>query len=392
MQLDNGPAIAMIEPIGGHSGNDFYDFGLCKAIADQGIRVVFYTCDETTLDQQFAFSFPTVKPYRRIYGRDPKWLRGFRYAAGSWQAATHAARQGLNIAHVHIYHFAWRELLNIMLFRLRGLRIVATIHDVENFETFGNQPKHTNHAVFMKQIDRIVVHSEYAKQCILKYFINYPQERIDIVPHGDTDFLFKNPLSRQEARARLQLPQQGRIVLFFGQIKKVKGLDVLLQAWVHVRQQQPQARLVVVGRPWKVEQQLFDQIVEQHQLQDSVVLNYQYVPNELIPVYYAAADLVVLPYREIYSSGVMVRSLDYGAAILASDLPAFRDIITDNENGLLFRTEDSRHLAERILEVLNDDERLQRLRQRAIETAERKFSWNYIGSTMADVYKKVLYE
>ncbi|MCS6917797.1 MAG: glycosyltransferase family 4 protein [Chitinophagales bacterium] len=391
--LHNGKiAVAMVEPIGGHSGNDFYDFGLCKALAEQGARLVFYTCDETTLDQRFAFPFATEKPFRRIYGTDPKWLRGMRYVLGSWRTVTHAVRNRLQLAHLHIYHFASRELLNLLLFRMRGFRIVATIHDVENFETYGQQPKHSHHGAFMSRLDRIIVHSDYARQSVLRHFKGYPPDRIHVVPHGDADFLFKRPLLPQEARRQLHLPLDARIVLFFGQIKKVKGLDVLLNAWAIVRQRNPRAHLVVVGRPWKVEQEIFDRIVREKQLESSCTFNYAYIPNEDIPVYYAAADLVVLPYREIYSSGVMVRSLDYGAAIVASDLSAFRNIITDNDNGLLFRNEDAVHLAERILEVLDDDVRLQQLRERAHQTAEQRFSWNQIGSQVMEVYHKALHE
>lgn len=392
MQHNGKLGVALVEPIGGHSGNDFYDFGLCKALAEQGMEVVFYTCDETTLDRRFVFPFRTEKTFRRIYGADPKWLRGIRYAFGAFRTVVHASRRRLKLAHLHIYHFASRELLNLLLFRLNGFRIVATIHDVENFETYGQQNRSANYGAFLKRIDRIIVHSEYARQSVIRHFRDFPADRIHIVPHGDADFLFKRPLTRRQARQQLGLPDEARIVLFFGQIKKVKGLDVLLHAWSLVQQKNPRARLVVVGRPWKVEQQEFDRIVAEKNLASSCIFNYNYIPNESIPVYFAAADLVALPYREIYSSGVMVRSLDYGAAIVASDLQAFRSIITDNQNGLLFRNEDAEHLAQRILEVLDDDERLERLRIQAKETAEKKFSWSHIAGEVIEVYKKALYE
>jgi glycosyltransferase involved in cell wall biosynthesis len=382
--------VAMVEPIGGHSGNDFYDFGLCKAVADQGTEMVFYTCDETDLDTRFTFPFKTEKPFRKIYGRDPKLLRGMRYAIGSWRAASHAAALGLNVAHFHIYHFAGREYLNMLLFHRKGFRIVATIHDVENFEQFGEEIDAGKYAKFEKVIDRVIVHSQYAKESVKKYFPSFPDERIHIVPHGDSDFLFPRPATAAEARKQLNLPADQKLVLFFGQIKKVKGLDVLLRAWAIVRDKLKGAKLLVVGRPWKVEQELFDGIVRENNLEPDCILNYSYVPNDVIPAYFAAADIVVLPYREIYSSGVMIRSLDYGAAIIASDLDTFKKIIVDGENGVLFRNEDEQDLAEKILALIPDEPKLKHLRINAKKTADEKFSWELIGKKVNEIYKLAL--
>jgi len=379
--------VAMVEPIGGHSGNDFYDFGLCKAVAEQGTELVFYTCDETDLDTKFSFPFKTEKPFKKIYGTDPKLLRGARYAVGSYNAANHAARSGLKVVHFHVYHFAGREYLNFYFFKRKGFKIVATIHDVENFENFGEKVDTSKYSKFEKVIDHVIVHSDYAKNSVKKYFPHFPEQKIHVVPHGDSDFLFNKPIDRIEARKQLNLPLDQKLVLFFGQIKKVKGLDVLLKAWAIVRDQLKDAKLLVVGRPWKVEQDFFDSIVKEKNLEPDCILNYSYVPNEIIPAYFAAADIVVLPYREIYSSGVMIRSLDYSAAIIASDLDTFRKIIVNGENGVLFKNEDESDLAQKILSLIHDEEKMKRLRVNAKKTADEKFSWELIGRKVNEVYK-----
>lgn len=157
-----------------------------------------------------------------------------------------------------------------------------------------------------------------------------------------------------------------------------------------VRDKMKGARLLVVGRPWKVEQALFDNIIKEKNLEPDCILNYSYVPNDVIPAYFAAADIVVLPYREIYSSGVMIRSLDYGAAIIASDLDTFKKIIVDGENGVLFRNEDESDLAEKILSLIHDEAKLKQLRLNARKTADEKFSWELIGKKVNEIYKLAL--
>ena len=382
--------VAMVEPIGGHSGNDFYDFGLCKSIADQGTDLVFYTCDETDLDTKFSFPFKTEKPFKKIYGKEHKLLRGIRYAIGSFNASNHASRAGLKVVHFHVYHFAGREYLNFLLFKRKGFKIIATVHDIESFDKYGEEINVGKYAKFGRMIDHIIVHSDYAKASLKKYFPHFPEQNIHTVPHGDSDFLFNQTIDRTEARKQLNLPLDQKLVLFFGQIKKVKGLDVLLRAWAIVCEQMKDAKLVVVGRPWKVDQDLFDKIIREKNLEANCILNYAYVPNEVIPVYFAAADIVVLPYREIYSSGVMIRSLDYGAAIIASDLEAFKKIIVEGENGVLFKNEDENDLAAKILSLINDEAKLKHLRINAKKTADEKFSWPLIGKKVNEIYKLAL--
>jgi glycosyltransferase involved in cell wall biosynthesis len=238
--------VAMVEPIGGHSGNDFYDFGLCKAVAEQGTELTFYTCDETDLDTKFSFPFRTQKPFKKIYGTDPKVLRGLRYALGSWNASRHAAKSGAKVVHFHIYHFAGREYLNFYLFRRNGFKVVATIHDIESFDKFGEEIDAGKYAKFERSIDQIIVHSDYAKASLKKYFPNFPESKVHIVPHGDSDFLFNKPITKEEARKKLGLPMDQKLVLFFGQIKKVKGLDVLLKAQAIIRDNMPDVKLLVV--------------------------------------------------------------------------------------------------------------------------------------------------
>lgn len=382
--------VAMVEPIGGHSGNDFYDFGLCKAVADEGTELSFYTCDETDLDTKFSFPFRTVKPFKKIYGKENKLIRGFRYAIGAWNTARDAAKSGAEVVHFHVYHFAAREYLNFFLFRRKKFKVVATIHDIESFDKYGQEIDQGKYIKFRRAIDQIIVHSDYAKTSLKKYFPDFPERNIHIVPHGDSDFLYNTPIAKEEARKKLGLPADQKLVLFFGQIKKVKGLDVLLRAHAIVRDKMPGVKLLVVGKPWKVEQDEFDAIVKEKNLEKDCILNYAYVPNEIIPYYFAAADIVTLPYREIYSSGVMIRSLDYSAAIISSDLDTFKKIIVEGENGVMFRNEDEKDLAEKIMMLLQDEEKMKRLRINAKKTADEKFSWKIIGGRVNEIYRLAL--
>ena len=179
--------VSFVEPIGGHRGNDFYDFGLCKALSDTNVELTFYTCDETDLDKKFNFRFQTNKCFNRIYGTDFILIRGLRYFRGALKMIADAKRKKSSLVHLHIYHFAWREFFLLWLFRRNNFRVVATVHDVEDFQKFGNEINISKYKKFERRIDRIIVHSDFAKTSLQEYFSKFPPEKIHQVPHGDTD-------------------------------------------------------------------------------------------------------------------------------------------------------------------------------------------------------------
>ncbi len=384
--------VAFVEPIGGHRGNEFYDFGLCKAVNDAGVEITFYTCDETHLDEKFQFAFPTVKTFYRVFGNDWKIIRGIRFVNAIRKSVRDAKAKKYNVLHANIYHFSRLELLILQLFKRNGFKIVATVHDVEDFQKYGTEINSNKYLKFEKLIDRIIVHSDYAKESLEKYFKQFPASHIHKVPHGDSDFLYAANCSMNEAREKLNLPANKQLILFFGQIKKVKGLDVLLKAFALLRKQNPNVQLVVAGPTYKVEEDDFLNIIRENKMQADCILRLEYIANELIPYYFQACDIVALPYRKIYSSGVLIRSLDYGAAIVASDLDVFKDIITNGENGILFQSENAEDLADKMAKLLADKSLQEKLRAAAQKTAAERFSWKLIGEKVKAIYSLALHE
>ena len=384
--------VAFVEPIGGHRGNEFYDFGLCKAACEAGVELTFYTCDETHLDEQFSFAFSTVKTFQHIYGKELKIIRGFRFLIGIRNTVRDAKAKKYNILHANIYHFSRLELFTLQLFKRNGFKIITTIHDVEDFQKYGTKINAGKYAKFEKLIDHIIVHSDFAKTSLEKYFNKFPASHIHKLPHGDSDFLYSANCTVNQAREKLNLPTNKQLILFFGQIKKVKGLDVLLKAFAMLRNQNPNVQLVIAGPTYKVEEDDYLNIIRQNKMEADCILRLEYIPNQLIPYYFKAADIVALPYRKIYSSGVLIRSLDYGAALVASDLDVFKDIIIDGENGILFQTENAEDLSNKIIMLLADKSLQQKIRAAAKKTADERFSWKLIGEKVKAIYSLALHE
>lgn len=381
--------VTMVEPVGGHGGNEFYDFGLCEYLARSGVTVNLYTCCETRLDTKHSFSFRVNKFFRGIYGDGNKLLRGARYLVGSLRSALHSKRAGAQIAHFHIYHFSVLELLNVLLFKLSTGRVVCTIHDVQCFERYGSEREaHIGWKtrLILKLSDRLIVHSQFAYRSLVE--IGVPQQRLSLVPHGDTDFVYNHsPLDRGAARRKLGIGHDDLLVLFFGQIKAVKGLDVLLRSVPHLR---PEVRVLVVGKCWKQEIASYNRIVEELKIGDRVEFVNEFVENEDVPCYFWASDIVCLPYKKIYSSGVLYRAMDYRSAVVCSDLEPFKLAVEHRQTAMIFRSEDPESLARNINELAQDEELRLRLRDQAKERVDSNFAWPVVAQATRRVYDGLL--
>jgi len=100
--------------------------------------------------------------------------------------------------------------------------------------------------------------------------------------------------------------------------------------------------------------------------------------------------MIVLPYKKIYQSGVLLMAMSYGTAVLASDLEPMREIITDNETGFLFPNNNADELADRIIKILADYDLKDRVAKNGLHLMEEKFDWARIGKETTDCYQTVL--
>lgn len=381
--------VSMIEPVGGHGGNEFYDFGLCEALG-RYCDISFYTCTETRLHEKYKLNTKTYKFYKNIYGDSGTLGRGIRYFFGAIKSIIHSKKSHANIAHVHIYHFAWRELAIVFLCKISCIKVVATIHDVESFSADASKLSASLKLMkFLPFIDRYIVHSRYASVNLNDISRGTIKHRLHIVPHGDTDFLYAGGVNKIDARKELMISADKKIILFFGQIKHVKGLNVLLEAFAKLAKNDPAYHLLITGRPWKFDGHLVRDKISELDIGRQVVLNMSYVKNEDVPKYFIAADLVVLPYLKIYSSGVLLRALDYGTPVIVSDLSPLTDIIHDGENGRVFRSGDAEHLKTVIKDMIDAPLLLKKYASAGKKTIQDKYSWDVVARETIAVYRTI---
>jgi len=257
-----------------------------------------------------------------------------------------------------ILHVQWIPLAKKFPFDLwfmkfaksRGVKVAYTVHNILPHDT-GQRFKDTYRRVY-RQADALICHTGEAKDRLLREFALDPS-RIWVIPHGP---LFHNVtlLSIEESRARLGLCKDTSIVLMQGMLKPYKGVGFLLEAWREVRSLEPAVQLVIAGPAEKEYEADIRAKVSALGLQDSVRLELRFIADEELSLYYRAADIIVYPYQSITTSGALMTGLVYDRPIVATDLPAFREVLEGHRNSTFVKYGDATALSATLIRLIRN--------------------------------------
>ncbi|WP_427875740.1 glycosyltransferase [Flavobacterium sp. MMS24-S5] len=146
----------------------------------------------------------------------------------------------------------------------------------------------------------------------------------------------------------------------------------------------------MAGKVWKDELGKYQEIIKTLEIEDRIITDFRYIPDNEVVTFYQKADLVVLPYRNIYQSGVLLLTLSYGKPVLCSDLDPFKEIINHNENGFLFQTENAQDLAHKIREIISNKSNLMKVKNNADLIIRDNYNWIRIGQLTKKFYDLIL--
>ncbi|TDX02306.1 glycosyltransferase [Dinghuibacter silviterrae] len=205
----------------------------------------------------------------------------------------------------------------------RPVKVVCIADNIIPHEKrFGDRPL-TKY--FIKSCDAFIAMSDKVFND-LRLFTTKPATKIE---HPLYDH-FGDPIQMREARAKLGLPQEEHIVLFFGFIRKYKGLDLLLEA---VRQV-PDARFVIAGEYYE-DGQFYEDLIDRLGIRDRLVLKTDFIPDEDVKYYLCAADVLVQPYRAATQSGVTPLAYHFECPMVVTNVGGLPDLVPDGKVGIV---------------------------------------------------------
>lgn len=162
--------------------------------------------------------------------------------------------------------------------------------------------------------EQFIVQSKREKDHLLNLL---KDASVHIAHHPVSAMFASQKISQVKARKLLGLPSNTRILLFFGIVRAYKGLKDLLRALPEVQNELGQVLLVIAGEFWE-DKHSYEKIIEELNIKDSVVVEDRYIPNETVPLYFSAADVLVMPYRRVTGSGVVKMAVGFGLPVITT--------------------------------------------------------------------------
>lgn len=257
----------------------------------------------------------------------------------------------------------------------RHTRIVAITDNVIPHEKRPGDDLFTRY--FLKPCDGFVTMSDKVMNDLRKFDTDKPAVQV-LHPLYDT---FGDAIDKQEARKYLLLPASDKIILFFGFIRKYKGLDILLEAMKLVKD--TRIKLVVAGEFYEDEKPYLQQI-EQLGIQANIILKTQFIPDSEVRYFLCAADAVIQPYRNATQSGVTPLAYHFEKPMIVTNVGSLPALVPHEKAGLVCEpTPDSIANAIEHYFQLGEHYFISHLR-----AEKSKYSWEKLTSTLLDFLRK----
>ncbi len=170
-------------------------------------------------------------------------------------------------------------------------------------------------------------------------------------------YLTADNFSRITSRKELNLSDSDKVLLFFGYVRKYKGLDLLIDAMPEALKQIPEIKLLIVGEFYD-NVSIYISRVEKLGLQDKIIVINKFVPNEKVGKYYTAADVTVLPYRSATQSAVLNVSYSFGKPVIVTRVGGLSEFVKDNYTGIIVEPESKEQIAAGIIRFFGSEKNI----------------------------------
>jgi glycosyltransferase involved in cell wall biosynthesis len=376
-----------------------YIHGLSQALSSIGMTLDVIGSDE--LDEPVLREMPGVNFLNLRGDQRPNAdvaTKTSRILAYYWKLIRYSAT-----SKPKLFHILWNNKFQtfdrtiLMLFyKLLGKSVILTAHNV-------NAAKRDSKDTFLNRLtlriqyhlcDHIFVHTPKMKDELQADF-HMPMDRVTVIPFGVNNSIPDTGLSSKEARERLGLAETDKAILFFGRIKPYKGAHYLVDAFERLAPQHGDYRLIIAGRLEEGCEEYWESIkakIEGYVKTGRIILRAEYIPDSETELYFKGSDVVVLPYKDIFQSGVIFLAYRFGLPVLAADVGSLKDDIVEGETGFVFKPEDPVDLTAALERYFGSDlfANLKDRRKLIKEFVETCHSWGVVSQLTASIYSDLL--
>lgn len=366
-----------------------YEVGFANAVARAGLRVSLVGSDNTLtgrLDPAVRFFNPrgSQDPRRPAWRKLLNMIGYFRKLADIVRSHREAV-----VHHNGIFTMrsGWGVLIEAWVTRRNARTWWVTVHNLLPHDSsrradriaFGWAYRHADH---------LWVHTEATAEQLCRRF-DVPRQRIGVIEHGIDRFIEPVPQANAQLSEWYNLPPHRFLALAFGNMSPYKGTDLLVEAAARLHGP-ADALLLITGKASSAEfrAELEARLAEAAPGGIQVRLIDHFVPDEHLPVLFAAADLMVLPYRRIEQSGVLFAAKAAGCPLLVTDVGSFRHYLQPPMDRIV-PPEDPQALAQALKAALQQEPMNAQERHQRVELARERYAWQHTLRAYVDQVRAV---
>ena len=343
----------------------------------------------------------TANPYQSLLaqaltesGIEVIFPQGYRRVLPLWRALI-SYQDRIDVIHLHwILPFLkgnnWflkaiygvKFLIDIILVRLTGVKIVWTVHNRLSHDTAFPKLELWVRRRIASLADSIILHNHATLNEIATEY-QFELNKATVIAHGNYRQFYQSAIDSIQARQQLNLPLTGNIYLHLGLLRPYKGIENLLQVWQENECLFRDSTLIIAGKASEEYRQKLDKLTSRS---NNVIFIPQFIENERIHLFFSAATFVVLPYVALLNSGSLILAMSYGKPIIAPRLGSIPEMLREAD-ALLYDSQDRAGLLEALKVSKCID--LETLSQQVFQACDR-LDWSLIGVKTAYVHQKVV--
>lgn len=362
-----------------------FTFSLARNLKEIGVDIAVCGIED---DNVTAYNDVKFLNIFGNYSKESNIYKKIKIYNESWKhVVEYCVNNNVQIIHTQWYIFSPIDWKYHQILRKKGIKVVAMIHDLlpfnKKFYDFNYHKKIYSHA------DIVITQARMNIETLIHKF-NVKKSKVVYIPLGNV-MEYAESATKEESLNYLKVNDKNRpIILFFGQIKKVKGVDVLITAMNDVVKKYPDVLCIIAGKVWHDDFSKYQNMIDRYELNDNIRTDIRFIDDNEIKYYFNAADIVALPYRQIYQSGVVLLAYAYEKPVVATREGEFLTVVKDGETGLLVPSESPKKFAEALIWYLDNPDKAKQMAAAGKEDVSERLNWKKIASDVKKEYVKVL--
>lgn len=297
------------------------------------------------------------------------------------RVANSIKKQSPDMVIIQWWHPYFSPCYRIMEHYLKNTKIVFACHNVFPHEHFPLDKKLTS--MILKHGDGFIVHSKMDEKDLL----TLKKEAVHKTTPLPTFNVFKmQNMSKEQARNLLNIDKEEKVLLFFGFVREYKGLKYLIHAMPELISKIDKIKLLIVG-DFGSDREQYMELIDKNGIRNYTEITEGYIPDKEVEKYFAACDLVVLPYESATQSGIVQIAYGFEKPVVATNVGGLPDVIPDGKTGYVVPPKNSEELAAAIIKYFAENKAAEF--QKNIKKEAYRYSWDRMVEVIEELWQNM---